>query len=90
MKTKPLFKTLPLITLLITGCSGGASLSLRERLHNAFLDVIEEDESDLRPLVNLTREDSDVIWNASGDKVLLFTFHRYPSSYPEGQEITFT
>lgn len=90
MGIKPLWKSLPLMTILVAGCSNNASLSLKERLHNAFLDVIEEDESDLRPLVNLTTEDDNLIWNATNDRVLLFTLHRFPSSYPDGEEITFT
>ena len=29
-------------------------------------------------------------WNGTKDKVLLFTLHRYPNSYPDGETITFT
>lgn len=64
------------------------SRPLEERLHNAFLDVIEEDESDLRPLVNLTHDDPLVSWNEANDKVLLFTLHRFPDSYKPGTTST--
>lgn len=76
----------------MTGCANNnpAPKTLEERLHDAYLNVIEEDENDLKSLVNLTKEDNRVTWNASNDKVLLFTLHRYPSSYPEGEEITFS
>ena len=29
-----------------------------------------------------------VTWNETGDKILLLTWHKYPSSYPEGGEVT--
>ena len=86
--TKLLF--LPLTILLVTSCAKEQELTLKERLHNAYLDVIEEDESDIRPLVSLTKEDNRVIWNDTGDKVLLFTLHRYPASYVDGSEVTFS
>ena len=80
---------LPLLSVLLFSCSNKAAvLSLEERLHNAYLDVIEEDESDFRNLVTLDHNDERVIWNSS--KVLMFTLHRFPSSYPAGEEITFT
>ena len=82
---------LPLISLFVFSCSKGASpLSLEERLHNAYLDVIEEDENDLRDIVCLNQSDNRVTWNSDNSKVLLFTFHRFPTSYPDGEDITFT
>lgn len=70
--------------------SAEEELTNEERLHNAYLDVIETKQENLRPLVSLTQDDEKVIWNETKDKVLLFTFHRFPSSYPDGEEITFT
>ena len=88
--TKKLF-VFPILSIFIFSCSKATSpLSLKERLHNAYLDVIEEDENDLRDLVCLNHEDNRVVWNSSNDKVLLFTLHRFPSSYPDGEDITFT
>ena len=89
MKTARLLITLPFLTTLLISCSHN-ELSLKERLHNAYLDVIEEDESDLRTLVTLTKDDENVTWNDAGNRVLLFTFHRFPTSYPDGKEVTFT
>ena len=77
------------IVTILSSCSS-KSLTLPERLHNAYLDVIEEDENDLRPLVNLTKDEQNITWNSTSDKVLLFTLHRFPTSYPEGEEITFS
>ena len=81
---------LALLPLLTVACAKSGELSNDELLHKAYLDVIEATEEKIRPLVSLTQDDKNVIWNESKDKVLLFTFHRYPDSYPEGQEITFT
>ena len=90
-----------LLSVIITACSKNetsvsSSLSptptidLKERLHNAYLDVIETKEENLRPLVCLNQEDENVYWNETKDKVLLFTFHKYPTSYPDGEEVTFS
>ena len=88
--TKKLF-VLPLLTSILISCSNNThSLSLKERLHNAYLDVIEAKEENIRPLICLTQEETKVDWNESRNKVLLFTFHRFPSSYPDGEEVTFT
>ena len=65
-------------------------VSLKDRLHNAYLDVIEAKEENIRSLLCLDENDDNFYWNETKDKVLLFTFHRYPSSYPDGEEITFT
>ena len=81
---------LPLMVITLVQCSKSTPISLKERLHNAYLDVIEEDENDLRPLVNLTHDDPLVTWNESNDKVLLFTLHRFPTSYIEGTTCTIT
>ena len=81
---------LPIISVFLFSCSNNSSLSLEERLHNAYLDVIETKEENLRTLVCLTQEEEKVDWNSEKDKVLLFTLHRFPTSYPDGEEITFT
>ena len=90
MKSNTLRKTILIasIPFLLFGCS--KTLSNDELLHKAYLDSIEVTSEKIRPLVNLTKEDSNVTWNEAGDKVLLFTFHRFPTSYPEGETITTT
>ena len=89
---KKILFTLSLLTLLTVSCSGSKtpSLTLEERLHNAYLDVIETKEENIRPLVTLTQNENNLYWNEAKDKVLLFTFHRFPSSYPDGEQVTFT
>lgn len=81
---------IPLVSILLFGCSQNKALTLEERLHNAYLDVIETKEENLRPLVSLVQEEKNITWNEQKDKVLMFTFHRFPTSYPDGEEITFT
>ena len=91
MKTHTIksFLAISSIGLLLMSCSKD-SVFLEERLHNAYLDVIEAKEENIRPLVSLTKDDKNIYWNEEKDKVLLFTFHRYPDSYPDGQEVTFS
>ena len=85
-------KTIILLTVpaLLSACSKQAELSNAELLRNAYLDCIEVTKEKIRPLVAFTKDDKNITWNESGDKVLLFTFHRFPDSYPDGKEITFT
>ena len=90
MRTMKRLLTVGALPLLLLGCSKGAELTNEQRLHNAYLDVIEATDEKIRPLVNLTADDPNVTWNDGKDKVLLFTFHRFPSSYPDGETITFT
>ena len=87
-KCRPIlsFAALPFF---LFGCAK-PSLSNDELLHNAYLDAIEATEEKIRPLVNLTLEEENITWNAVKDRVLLFTLHRFPSSYPEGEDIVFT
>lgn len=88
MKNRTALFIAPILATLLFGCAQG-SISLEERLHNAYLDSIETKEENLRPLVNLTKDDKNVTMNDKGE-VLLFTFNRYPTSYPDGEEITIT
>lgn len=88
MKNRSALFILPIFSILLVACKGAEPLTLEERLHNAYLDSIEAKEENIRPLVNLTKEDKNVSWK--DDKALLFTLHRYPSSCPEREEITIT
>ena len=90
---KSFIKRLPIVLVLpaiLGACAKESELTNDELIRHAYLDVIEATQEKIRPLVNLTKDDKNITWNETGDKVLLFTFHRYPDSYPEGQEITFT
>ena len=78
------------VSTLLGSCAKQSELSNAELIRNAYLDVIEATKAKIRPLVNLTKDDENITWNEAQDRVLLFTFHRYPDSYPDGEEITFT
>ena len=52
----------------------------------AVRDSVFADEDELMPLVNITHDDDRVIWN--GDKVLMGFIHKYPDSYPDGDDVT--
>ena len=90
MYQKNLYKIigLTLIPFTLLGCSKQAELTNQELLHKAYLDSIEVSEEKIRQLVCLNKEDKNTIWNEN--RVLLFTLHRYPDSYPDGQEVTFS
>ena len=81
---------LALIPLFVVSCSKEPELSNQELLRKAYLDCIEATQEKIRPLVALTKTDEKITWNQAQDKILLFTFHRYPDSYPENEEVTFT
>lgn len=55
---------------------------------NAIVDAVLAETSEILPLVEITKNSDSVTWNESGDKVLMLTFHRYPSSYPNGENVT--
>ena len=53
---------------------------------DAVRDAVFADEDEILPLVNISRQDPNVIWD--GDKVLVSFLHKYPASYPDGETIT--
>lgn len=52
---------------------------------NAVRDAVFADEDEIMPLVNISKDDENVIWK--DDKVLVAFMHKYPDSYPTGEEI---
>ncbi|MCQ2795932.1 MAG: hypothetical protein MJ213_01295 [Bacilli bacterium] len=77
---------LTLVFPMLLGCS--KPLSNAELFENTVKDVLYADESKIRPLVNLTPGDDNVIFNKDNTKVLLCSLHHYPDSYKEGETIT--
>lgn len=51
----------------------------------AVRDAETAEERDVMPLVNIVKDDKDVIWD--GDRVLVAFMHKYPDSYPAGEDI---
>ena len=65
-------------------------LTNAELIHNAYLDSIEVSQDKTRKLICLNPNDRNVTWNEQKDAALMFTFHRFPTSYPEGEEVKIT
>ena len=60
--------------------------SIDEQYAYAVRDAMIIDDDEILPLVNISKEDENVTWN--GEKVLVAFMHKYPSSYPTGEDIT--
>lgn len=82
--------------LLFTGCANdNANVSQPAEKENspqalyeqAVRDAVFAEESEIQPLVTLTKDDKLVTWDNEG-RVLLCTWHNYPESYPEGKKVT--
>ena len=69
----------------------GLPSSLDSKLSNDELyelsvrDAVFADEDEIMPPVNISKDDDRVIWD--GDKVLVTITHKYPDSYPAGEEV---
>lgn len=59
----------------------------QELFEQAVQDAVFAEESEIQPLVSLTKEDPLVSWDEQG-RVLLCTWHNYPDSYPKGEKVT--
>lgn len=56
--------------------------------HEAVVDAMDAEQSEILPLVDITPESDMITWNEAGDKILLLSWHKYPESYVPGQETT--
>lgn len=89
------FVKLAALTLALVICAGAfiacgseekaAAKSDGELYAEAVRDAVFADEEEILPLVNITKEDKNVIWD--GDKVLVAFLHKYPDSYPDGGDV---
>ena len=69
----------------IKDAASGGTKTNDELYADAVRDAAFADESEIYPLVNITKDDPDVIWD--GERVLMVFMHKYPSSYPAGDDI---
>ncbi|MBO4252159.1 MAG: hypothetical protein J5911_05835 [Clostridia bacterium] len=82
-----------IIALLLAFCSvfnfaacGNADKLDDDTLYaNAVKDAMIIDDDEILPLVNVSKDDENVTWN--GERVLVAFMHKYPSSYPAGEDI---
>lgn len=61
------------------------NLSLDELYYNSVVDSMLAEESEIYELVSIEKNNEMTNWK--DDKVLLVTWHKYPESYPKGEEI---
>lgn len=61
---------------------------LEELYNNAVKDALTVEPDEILPVINITPESNMVTWNNSKDKILLLTFHKYPDSYPAGDNVS--
>ena len=70
----------------LTGC--GAPAPTTEELWTAAMqDAVFSEDSEVMELVTLTREDPRVIWDESGEQVLLLTWHDYDDACEPGSPV---
>ncbi|MBO4323153.1 MAG: hypothetical protein J5836_00680 [Clostridia bacterium] len=63
------------------------SKKTNDELYSAAVkDAMIIDDDEILPLVNISKQDENVIWD--GERVLVAFMHKYPSSYPAGEDIT--
>lgn len=78
---------LVLFTVAALAACGGKKLSDDELFANAVRDAVFADEDEILPLVNIRKGAKNVIWSEDGKSVLVAFMHKYPDSYPAGEEI---
>ena len=76
-----------LLTLVSCGAKENVKLTDDELYRLAVRDAVFADEDEVLPLVNISKDDPNVIWSEDGKSVLVAFMHKYPDSYPAGEEI---
>ncbi len=76
------------ISLLVLASCGAKKLTDDELFENAVRDAVFADEDEVLPLVNISKDDENVIFSEDGKRVLVAFMHKYPDSYPAGETIT--
>ena len=86
MRKKIIFALITVAAVCLTGCKKEPSKTYEELYSDAVKDAAFADEDEILPLVTLTESDPMTTWQDG--KVLLLTWHNYPDSYPEGENVT--
>ena len=76
-----------LIAALLTSCGQKTDTEAVSRWQAAMNDAVFAEDGEICPLVTLTEEDSRVIWDDAGERVLLLTWHDYPSECSPGTAV---
>ncbi|MCM1055323.1 MAG: hypothetical protein NC394_07360 [Bacteroides sp.] len=78
--------TSAIIAIGAAGCSKKTEITAEELYEKAVRDAAFADEDEILPLVSLNESDEMTTWHDG--RVLLLTWHNYPDSYPEGENVT--
>ncbi|MCM1461438.1 MAG: hypothetical protein NC084_01850 [Bacteroides sp.] len=76
-----------MILTALSGCRN-ETRDVNALYESAVRDAAFADEDEILPLVSLVERDEMTTWRDG--KVLLLTWHNYPDSYPEGENVTVT
>ena len=71
-----------------TGSSAASKeVKSNDELFNAAVrDAVFIEDDEILPLVNISKDDENVLWDDKG-RVLVAFMHKYPDSYPTGEDI---
>ena len=73
--------------LTLAGCAQEAPLSNEELWEAAMADAVFSEDNEVMELVCLTQNDSQVIWDKAGERVLLVTWHDYEEPCEPGDAL---
>lgn len=76
-----------LLSLSLAGCAGQPAPSNSELWAAAMADAVFSEDDEVQPLVCLTPDDPQVIWDAAGERVLLVTWHDYAEPCEPGEAL---
>ncbi len=75
------------LTALLASCGQKAENASVSPWQAAMSDAVFAEDEEVRPLVTLTAGDDRVIWDDTGERVLLLTWHDYPDACDPGTPI---
>ena len=73
--------------LSLAGCGRGSAPSNEELWKAAVADAVFSEDNEVMELVCLTRQDPQVIWDETGERVLLVTWHNYEEQCQPGDSL---
>lgn len=76
-----------LMLAFVTSCSGEEVMSNDALWNFAMTDAVFTEEDEVEELVTLTKEDTNVIWDEAGERVLLLSWHNYDDACAPGASI---
>lgn len=63
-------------------------LTAQQLYERSVLDAMIAEAGEAVPVVAITPQNDMVTWNDAGDRVLMLSYHRFPDSYPDGEDVT--